>query len=108
MYHIYTFGKKSKQFLILTPQQAKDMNDFNDCFIISQKKHLETTGEYWDPTKDPSILMYVPDDNPELLKRYDKVATFCNKQHTIRNKIFDLFHVDVRNEDIDDTLVKRI
>jgi hypothetical protein len=107
MYHIYAFGKKSKQILILTPDQAKTMNDFTDCFIYSQEKHLERTGERWDPIVDPTITMFVPDDNPELMKKYDKVATLANRQHKIRNKIFDLFRIDVSNEDIHDYLVKK-
>lgn len=108
MFHIYTFGKKSKQFLILTPAQAKTMNDFTDCFFLSQEKYLERTGHRWDPTVDPSITMYVPKANPDLMKKYNKVATIANRQHSIRNKLFDLFRVDVSNEDMDDYLVKRI
>ena len=104
MFHIYTFGKKSKQFLILMPTQAKIMNDFTDCFFLSQEKYLEKTGCRW----DPSITMYIPVSNPDLMEKYNKVATIANRQHSIRNKLFDLFRVDVRNEDMDDHLVKRI
>lgn len=107
MFHVYTYGRESIQFLILTPKQAQTLNDFTECFIRSQKIFLEEHGYRWDPTTDPTIALYVPDDNPKLLERYDKVATFCNRQHAIRNRIFSLLRLDVSKEEFDENLVKR-
>ena len=105
MIHIYTFGKKSKQFLILTPKQAESINDFNDRFSLSQQLFMAEHGRPWHYTEP--LAMVVADDNKNL-PDYNSVAGFANKQHAIRNKIFDLFRIDVSTEDIDDHLVKRI
>lgn len=107
MYHIYSFGKKDRNFVILTPQQAQTMNEFTACFFLSQKKYLENTGHRWDPLVDPSITMYVPDDNPGLLKKYNRIASVLNPQHRIRNKIYDLFRIGTDPNDTEDYLVKR-
>ena len=107
MFHVYTFGKGSIQFLILTPKQAQTMNDFTDCFFRSQENYLNEHGFRWDPLVDPRLTMLVPDEDPKLIERYNKVADVCNLQHKIRNRIYDLFRLDLSDEDMDDYLVKR-
>lgn len=107
MFHVYTFGKKSIQFLILTPKQAQTMNDFTECFLRSQEHYLNEKGYRWDPTKDPTLTMLIPDSDPQLMERYNKLATFCNRQHAIRNRIFSILRINVSKEELDDDLVKR-
>lgn len=107
MFHIYSFGEKDRNFVILTPKQAQTMNDFTDCFLYSQEKHLENTGRRWDPLVDPSITMYIPDENPKLVKKYNKIVSVLNPQHTLRNKIYDLLRIKTDPENTEDHLIKR-
>lgn len=106
MLHIYTFGKMSKQFLVLTPSQAKTMDDFTECFFRSQSSFYEKNGYRWTP--DESLIFLVPNDDPELLNRYNKLTNNVNRQHAIRNKLFDILHINLMDEEMDDFLVKRI
>lgn len=107
MFHVYAFGKKSKQILIMTPQQAQTMNDFTKCFFRSQEAFLNENGYRWDPTVDAGLTFLVPKDDPQLLDRYNKLVNNLNRQHAIRNKLFDIFKIDVREETTEDYLVRK-
>lgn len=107
MIHAYTFGTGSKQFLILTPRQADLINRFTDAFYLAQKMHLKKNGHYWTPQE--KIQFYFNDIFTEKdMDRYNVLAGRLDRQHKIRNKIFHLFRIDVRDEEIDDHLIKRI
>lgn len=103
MYHVYTFGRESRQFLILTPKQAAIMNEFTNAFFDAQSEFLNNNGRRWQP--DESISLRV---RPGFLDEYNELADFCNKQHKIRNWIFDRLRINVMDEEMGDMLVRRI
>lgn len=109
MFHAYTFGKDSKQFLIMTPAQADLNNRFTQAFFNSQKDFLETNGQHWgDDYTQPLPFVFDEDFTEKDLAEYNDLVDRLNRQHKIRNKIFSFLRIDVSQEEIDDFLVKRI
>lgn len=106
MFHAYTFGRGSRQFLILTKSQADLVNLFTEAFFEAQKHFLETEGRHWTPS-DP-IAFNGDTMSGEEMTRYNKLVTWLNLQHKIRNRCFDVFRIDVSKEDMDDYLIKRV
>lgn len=112
MFHYYTFGRKSKQFLILTPKQADLVNRFTNSFFLAQENFLKENNRRWDPAvlNEPISIPMGRSDlirDREEMDEYNRLTKILNLQHKIRNRMFTLFRVDVSNEDIDDFLIKR-
>lgn len=105
MLHVYTFGKGSIQFLILSPKSADLMNRFTDAFFEAQAHFLEEHGRRWQPNE--YLAFNANSMSRDEFDAYNKLAKACNRQHKIRNKIFRLFRIDVSQEEFDDYLVKR-
>lgn len=104
MFHIYTYGTQSVQFLIMTQKQADLVNEFTDKFTYAQKQFFKTYGRHWTP--DEPLLMderYVAGN----LKKYNKLTRLLNAQHAIRNRVFSVLRIDVSKEPVDAYLVKR-
>jgi hypothetical protein len=105
MIHVYTYGRGSRQFLILTEKQADLINLFTRAFFEAQKHFLEKEGRRWTPS-DP-ISFNGKTMSRRKMNKYNKLVYWLNLQHKIRNWLFTLFHIDVSNEDMDDYLIKR-
>lgn len=106
MFHVYTFGTGSKQFLIMTPEQADLMNRFTDAFFEAQDRFKKTYGRRWEPSDAISFDSDL--FSREDMRAYDElVMKNLNRQHAIRNKLFTILRVNVREEELDDYLVKR-
>lgn len=105
MFHVYTFGRESKQFLILTPKQAETINFFTDRFFEAQEHFLEKHGRRWTPDEPIEFLMN--DSRRKKLDQYNKLVPKLNFQHKIRNRVFSTLRINVSTEDLDDYLVKR-
>ena len=101
MFHFYAYSKTSKQFMLLTPAQAKIVNDFTDIFFEAQEHFVETYGRPW--TGSEPIKFREGFD----MEKYNKVASFLNHQHAIRNFIFKILKIDVSKEIFDDYLIRR-
>jgi hypothetical protein len=101
MFHFYVYHKDSKQLMLLTPKQAEIVNEFNDIFIEAQKEFVRVFGRPWTPDDHINI--------PPLfdMKKYNRTAGILNKQHAIRNKLFDILKIDVSNEEFDDRLIRK-
>ncbi len=100
-FHFYVYHPDSKQLMLMTAKQAKILNEFNDIFIDAQKEFERMYGRRW-TYSDPFIVPPLFD-----MKAYDRTVRFINPQHTIRNKLFDLFKVDVSNEEFDNHLTRK-
>jgi len=105
MLHIYTYGRKSRQFLILTSSQAGLLNEFTTEFYIAQDMFRAANGRQWTPSDTISFRQPYADVN---LKKYNRLTKTVNLQHKIRNWLFTLFRINVANEEVDEYLQKRI
>lgn len=104
MIHAYTFGKGSKQFLILRPKDADAIDIFTSAFFMAQEDFKRTHGRSWTPSEPIAFRL---DYTTPYVNHYNKIVAFLNFQHKIRNWLFTLLRIDVRHEDLDDYLVKR-
>lgn len=107
MFHAYTYGKDSKQFMILTPTQADLLDRFTDAFQLAQEEFLKEHGRHWTPD-EPLMFPFSKTFTQEDLDTYNALTYRLNRQHKIRNKIFNLLRIDCRDEEFDTYLLKRI
>ena len=107
MLHIYTYGRDSKQFVVLSAKQADLVNRFTDAFFKAQETFLQDNGRRWTPS-DPINFGLGPTFSGEDLDAYNELTDRLYEQHKMRNKIFKALRIDVKNEDVGDYLVKRI
>jgi len=103
MFHVYTYGRESIQFMILTPKQAKLVNEFTCKFFEAQDVFRNTYGRQWTPNDN----LVFETSYAENLNKYNKLATWLDRQHGIRNRLFSLLRIDVSKEEPSDFLRMR-
>lgn len=106
MRHVYTFGKSSIQFLIMTPEEAALMNKFETAFFEAQEHFLQKHGRRWTP--DEPIAFNGKNWTAKNNVDHSLLVRKLNRQHAVRNKLFDFLRINVSNEDLGDDLIKRI